>query len=1007
MTARLDDLTQLPPRGALVDAADAAIEAARVGGQAVSLVLIDVDHFGRLNDTYGHLQGDDVLVEVAGILRRNLRAGDFAARSDGDEFVALLPNTPADRAREVAERIAAAVRGHAFPGRGGARQVPVTASQGLAAYPEHGADGEALLAAADRALCQVKRNGRDGVAVAGRGSGEPAHLPLGVERFVGRTDERRALVHLLEDAAAGRPRLVVISGEAGVGKTTLIRQLGPEVRLRAGSLVRGRCHEGIVQPPYAPWAEVVTALERIERIERPAARAWRELPHLVPAVSAGPAGTPPGGGRYLLLEELAEYLRLAAAACPLVVVLEDIQWADAATWDVLDYLLPQLERERMLICLTLRTAEGRAEPTERQRLHRSPLAREISLARLTREEVKRWTEAAFHGQEVGRELLAFLYRHTEGNPLCVAQVLRTLLDEGAVWHNGERWEWRPVSELRLPIGVRELIARRMARLPPDARALLTTAAVVGREFDVGLVADAAGAARGALLDAISEGARASVVQGAPDRGAERYAFAHALFADALPASADPRQLRAAHLGAASALERRARSAHPNGHDGSAGYAEIAAHYDRAGDVPNAYRCALLAAAAASWVYAHQEAAAMLRVAERHAGSPAELAEVRVRLAEAAEALGRYDEAEELCDLAIDWFAGRGDARRALALRRMRERLRALLGQPARRTLEACRALDAEAGALGADAERVALLTMISQTHSRLGARDAAERVARECVTLAERLGDPVLLAESVGRLGATVEGDSLDAAAHCYRRALALYEAAGDARGQAICHDSLGVVQSHRGEWAVARESLRRAIALGRRAGTPDLRGLFALDLGVVEFKVGDYDRARELFGEALALFAEVKNSEMELHALYNLAHVDRERGELAAAAELYDAAGSLARRIEQADVEVGAVAGAGLARLRLGRLGAARAACREAEARAAARGEWFRGRELLEALAVRVAVAEGDVARAAERYERARALAEGKDAYGARWLTAECGGVLRGEGRASRDERR
>jgi len=945
------------------------------------LLVVDVDHFKLVNDTYGHLQGDDVLVEVAEILRRNLRGYDVAARYGGDEFVALLPNTPLDGALEVAERICAAMRGHAFTLRERPGTVPITVSIGLACFPAHAAEGESLFAAADRALYTVKRQGRDGVAVAVVEGSGPTHLPLSIERFVGRSTELRSLVRLLEDATEGHPKVVAISGEAGVGKTTLIRRLEPEVRLRAGSLVTGRSQEADVQPPYAPWAEVINAIRRLDAVP---SRAWRELPHLVPALEQ--PGESRGGSKYMLLEEIAEYIRIASTTRPLVIVLDDMQWADSASWDTLEYLVPQLDGERLLICLTIRSEETFGETLERRRrLSRNELFHEISLSRLTRDEVKQWMEAAFHRQEVGRELLAFLYRHTEGNPLFVVQVLRTLVDEGAIWYTGERWEWQPVSELRLPIGVSDLISRRLSRLSPRAQGILTTAAVIGREFDIDLAIEAGAGTEEELLDAIDEGVRASVLQSSPERGGDRYAWAHGKMAEVLRDSVNPRRLKRIHERIAQAMVRRTPDA----------AAEIATHFDKGGDAESAYRYALAAADRARGVYAHQEGTEFLRLAERNASSPDQLATVRVCLAEIAEIVGRYDEAEELCDLAIEWYAGQGNQKRALSLRRMRQRLRGLLGQPARQMLDACRALDEEAKALGDDAERVPLLTIISQTYQRLGDRPAAERIAWECVRLSEKVGQPTLLADSLNRLAITLESDQPEQATEIYRRALDIYMSAGDARGEARCRNNLGIRYSLGGQWVLARRELSAAITLARSTGTPDLWGVAAVNLGVVGLKCGEYDSARELFGEALALFAGVKNSERQLYALYNLAHLDRERGEHESAAELYDAATSLAQRVGQSDVEIGAVAGAGLCLLEQGKTAPARAAHVEADERIRARSDWFQGRELVEALGVRLAAADGRLADAMRLFDQSRTLADASDVYTAAWLTAECATVL------------
>ncbi|MDQ4081126.1 MAG: GGDEF domain-containing protein, partial [Gemmatimonadota bacterium] len=173
---RTDDLTKLPLRSAFIEQLTAALEIAGATGQPVSLLVIDIDLFKLVNDTFGHLQGDRVLIEIADLLRQNLRSDDLAARYAGDELVALLPNTPADRAREVAERLCAAVRGHAFQVRDRDDKLSVSISIGVATSPENGSDPDALFAAADRALYQVKRHGRDGVAVAAAGAGESGHL---------------------------------------------------------------------------------------------------------------------------------------------------------------------------------------------------------------------------------------------------------------------------------------------------------------------------------------------------------------------------------------------------------------------------------------------------------------------------------------------------------------------------------------------------------------------------------------------------------------------------------------------------------------------------------------------------------------------------------------------------------------------------------------------------------------------------------------------------------------
>jgi tetratricopeptide (TPR) repeat protein len=422
-------------------------------------------------------------------------------------------------------------------------------------------------------------------------------------------------------------------------------------------------------------------------------------------------------------------------------------------------------------------------------------------------------------------------------------------------------------------------------------------------------------------------------------------------------------------------------------------ADLAVHYDLSGNSDKAYQFALLAADRAKTSPSHQDSTDFIRIAERNAGSPRQLAEARVRMAHVAEAQGKYDEAEKLAGMAADFFIQDGDRRHALSMRRMRERLRALRGQSARRTLGACMILAEEARELNDDAERSALATMMSQYHSRLGERESAENMAREALRLAEKINDQVLMADALNRLANVYE--TPEKAMPMYERALDLYQQAGDMRGQARCHINLGVAHMVRGDWDQTAKALNTALTLSRTLGMRDPWGAAAINLGAMYLKRGNFAKAREMMSEALAIFSSLGHRERQLYALYNLANLDREMGENATGEELYDIASSMAQEVGQEDVRLGAAAGRGLARLAAGNVDGARAALTICEDFCNGRADWFQGREMLETLRVRMAAADGDREKALKHFNESLKLAEGSDEYGAMFMVAECGKEL------------
>jgi tetratricopeptide (TPR) repeat protein len=960
--------------------AKSAIAAAIASAATTSLVALRVDTNGNggLKDGGNSAALREQVVEL---IRRNLRTGDVVSHAASEDVLILLHGASREQGNQIADRLCSAIRNHAFAGMGGDRpRSGTTASSGVATAPHHGDDVFVLAGAARQAMVSVAERGGDGAATAGPRPGDPPARALDIGRFVGRTEELTSLRRLLDEAIAGSPRAVAVLGEAGAGRGALLRQLAPEVRLRGGSLVIARARNITVRTPYGIWSQVLQALQRLPDAPQ---RTWHELIHLDPSIPGSAEGR--AGSKYRLLEELSEYIRLAARARPLVIILDEMQWVDAASWDVLDHLLTQLERERILIGLTIRDDPGQTDIAERRRiLERIDYYHELRLSRLTRDEVKRWLESAMHRQEVGRELLAYIYRHTEGNPLVIVQLLRCMIEEGSLWHSGERWEWSPPSELQLPSGIDAMLARRISRMSAQTQAILGTAAVIGREFEVDVLQASDAGDSATVRAAINEAIAADILQPNYERGGGGQAFTHANIAEALVTSIPSDRIAGTHERVARALTIRPRSA-----------ADAAAHFDWAGCSQDAYRAAMDAATHAESVYAYDAAGEFLQIAARNAVSPGELAEVRVRLAHLAETVGRFDEAEEFCDLAIEWFAGQGDRHRALTLRRMRERARKELGQHAKVTLDALRALDEEAQELGFLRERVEILTMLSQTYGRLGETKSAEKLAAECVEMAEQLGDKALLAGALNRLAITVEQEHPTRARQHYERALQMYQELGDVRGQAGCHSNLGIVAHFEARFDDARKSYTIAISLARAAGMPDLSGTASLNLAVMTQRLGDYERARELYGDALALFAAVKNSELQLYALYNMANLDRELKTYSSGAELYEATASLAQRIGHVDLEIGAMAGEGICLLDMGKIDAARVPFAALEHKMGTREGWFQGRELVETLRIRMAAAEGRGAEALQMFDNARTLAEVSDLYSAAWLTAACADSL------------
>ena len=341
-------------------------------------------------------------------------------------------------------------------------------------------------------------------------------------------------------------------------------------------------------------------------------------------------------------------------------------------------------------------------------------------------------------------------------------------------------------------------------------------------------------------------------------------------------------------------------------------------------------------------------------------------------------------------MALAFYEARGDRLQALRVKRTRMLVRIQRGQSARDTLEALLPLEAEAREVNAAAERAAILLLISQTHWRLGDPAASRSVAEDSLVIAEGVGDRLLIADACIRCGITVQFADAARARGLHLRALQISTDLGEILRRVRCLINLGVLELIQNNWEDARAALQSAADEARTAGLTEMWGHATVNLGVTAARVGDYDTAARELGLALQLCAAVQNSQLQLYATFNLAHLERDRGRYRLAGNTYELVMALAERIGQAEVQEGARAGYGLCRLESGHEADARQAAVVASRFLTSRADWFQGRELGEALVLRLMRTDGRLEDMPEALARALALADATDVYAAAWLTVE-----------------
>ena len=634
-------------------------------------------------------------------------------------------------------------------------------------------------------------------------------------RLVARERELAEARAIWRKASAGEGGMLLVSGEPGIGKTRLVRELCTEVQVAGDRVLVGECYAES-GAPYAPFAQILRRAFRDGTGDELAGAlpdfVLADLLTLAPSLRLRFPDVPPNPS----LDPKSEQQRLfenMVACChsmcerdPVLLVLEDAHWADSGSLALLRHLARRTRRHRVLIVATYREVElDQTRPFQEVLLdlNRERLATRLRLTRLDRGGTHDMLEALF-AEEITPEFLEGIYTETEGNPFFVEEVCKALVESGQVYYSGGAWDRLEMEELEIPQGVRVAIQSRVGKMPAGCQEVLRLAAVLGREFAFETLLTASGAGEEELIDSLECASQAQLVAEVSAKHDVTFAFTHALIPSTLAEGVSTLRRRRLHRRAAAAIER----LHPDD------FESLAYHYSEAGDEERALGYHKQAGERASGAYANVEAEGHYRAALELVEAEEERADLLLGLGRALSRQSRHKEAIEVWQEGIDRYQALGDQDGVARLYARSARAAWYAGDTPR-GLEICReGMAAVAGA----AESPDLADLLHETARAClfnGLPDEAAPLCRRALEMAERLGDVRVQAEALSTLG-ILPGQSYEETVSVLTRAVEVAESAGLLGQASRAHNNLGTQLE---DVQASREHFLRAVELDRQRG--------------------------------------------------------------------------------------------------------------------------------------------------------------------------------------------
>ncbi len=681
-------------------------------------------------------------------------------------------------------------------------------------------------------------------------------------RLVDREAELAALKSALESMLSARGQVVLVAGEPGIGKTRLAEELLVYARLRGSLALVGRCYEQEASIPYLPFADMVRTgvraipEDRLGALVGPTAselvKVVPELSQIVPGLTTSPP-LDPDQERLRLFQSVTGFFTSLAGTQPLVLMLDDLHWADAGTLQLLRHLARSIRTHRVLIVGTYRDVElDRTRPLSAilSEMNRERLYMRVLVRGLTPSHLAAMLQSILQlRQPVSEAFRDMIYTETEGNPFFVEEVLKHLVEVGALYLEGGQWHPKPLEEIDVPQSIRDVIHRRLERVSEPCQRALGLAAIIGRRFRFEVLQAVGELREEELLDVLEEAIAVQLIK--EERGpaeVEEYDFVHTLIREVLYERLSLRRRRLLHQKAGEALERLYESRL------DAVVEDLAYHFTRASQkegLTKAVRYSLEAARKSMTLFAHEQAIKYYQNAAdliEELGDERLLAETHlargepfVYLADTASAVNAYEQA-------LTFYQRQGTRSEVAQVHR-------LIGHALQRSWdfsEAIPYLERALGDLNPDehpAEVIQTYLDLARAKFFSGQMDEVKAHAEQALAMAKRQNLPSMTTQAHATLGLIAnEQADLDEAMEHYKAAIRLARETADPRtyfGYVRSLLNLAGVHEQRGELTETLRLYHEALDAGRRAKDVEQTSFLNHRLGEVYLSHGNWKAAK------------------------------------------------------------------------------------------------------------------------------------------------------------------